>query len=328
MKITTLKTNPEFREKTLKLIEESFGYETPHSFAVDFYPLMAESNLENCYLYIEDDRVLAHIAALPRVFTLNNESFPFIMYGGIAVAEDQRGKGLFTKLFNHILNKKQNYCFHLLWSDQVDLYKKFNFFPTGDLKSYPYKKSALPQDIKIKNKKLIKCTDEELMQIKQLYESCNELRIARDDQHWDEIAKIESSEVYLVTQGQQLINYFIVGKGQDLQKTVHEYGQINLSQLTLMQNYGQVWSPYKCNKPQQQLLLTNMRIGSPKLFSHFMQQYARIEVLSINKKEISFEFKNSHYNFSKDEFLTGVFGPGRFKELKLPYLNICGLDSI
>ena len=85
-KIFRLSEKPSCFAATLKLIERSFGYKDPHSFEIDFAPLIDKSNFENCFILLdESEKVIAHIGAKDRTITLGNEKFIFTMLGGIAV---------------------------------------------------------------------------------------------------------------------------------------------------------------------------------------------------------------------------------------------------
>ena len=125
--ITTLKEHPEHYSQTIALIEKAFGYPQEHKFDVDFYPLMAKDNHSNCYILLEDNTVVGHIGRLTKNLSINTKEYPINMYGGIAISKGQRGQGLFSKLFNHVLQSSPQTPLNILWSDQVELYNKFEF---------------------------------------------------------------------------------------------------------------------------------------------------------------------------------------------------------
>lgn len=328
MKITNLKESPLLKEQTIDLIEKSFGYESENSFEIDFYPLINEKNHSHCHLLVDGETVVAHIGALSRKISLEKKDYTFTMFGGIAVNEDYRGKGHFSELFNSVLARYKESCFHLLWSDKLDLYEKFNFHPCIELNQYEQKNNneSYPQLYEVEQTYLIDLAQEDLEQIKKLYTKSHELRVERNDSDWDDLKSITSSQLYLVYSNDGLVNYFFKDKGQDLTQIIHEYGYIDKEQLELMQNFGIVWSPqvFPDNGP---LYASLLRIQNEELFKSLVQNYSPIKVSKI-KENIEFEFENNNYRLTQAEFLQGLFGPSRFEEISTPYFFVSGLDSI
>ncbi|MBT4791993.1 MAG: GNAT family N-acetyltransferase [Halobacteriovoraceae bacterium] len=325
MKLTNLKDSPEFVEKTIKLIEQEFEYDEVNSFAIDFYPLMQKSNHHNNFIYIAEDEVIAHIGVLEKEFILNGITYPFSMYGGIAVSKKHQGQGIFKSLFNEVINKFTNKCFHLLWSEKVDLYKKFGFFPCLELNEY--KKESFQHSFDVIQTTLSNLSEDDYMMVKSLYISSKELRVSRSESDWKNLKPIDSTDLFLIKNNSKIINYFFMNKGQDLTHIIHEYGFMNDEQLQLLRHYANVWTPYLSDTNKTNLYATMLRPGEKSLFTSFIQNYLAIEILDINEN-ITFKYQENSYEQSINDFLIGAFGPGRFKEITSPYLFISGLDSI
>jgi hypothetical protein len=153
------------------------------------------------------------------------------------------------------------------------------------------------------------------------------VRLSRDEKHWQELKEITSSDLYLIKSTDEIINYFMMNKGQDLTSIIHEYGHINDEQLELFSNYGNTWSPSSLKKDSTNLFACLLKMGEVNLFKDFIKEYLNIEILNI-ANEINFNFQGDEYTLQTEEFLQGFFGPGRFKELNSPFINISGLDSI
>ena len=131
LQLISLDKIPELKAQTIQLIESEFGYVNPNSFEIDFAPLHTTNNLQNCWILYDEknQKVIAHIGLLPQKIFIRNQEYPIIFLGGIVVGKQHRGKGLFTILMRHIIEKYSRSCaFFLLWSDKQELYKKFNFF--------------------------------------------------------------------------------------------------------------------------------------------------------------------------------------------------------
>jgi predicted acetyltransferase len=326
MKYTNLKDSPEFVQKTYKLIENSFEYTSENSFSVDFYPLMKKENHSNCFIYIDGDIVVAHIGVLTRVLPMNKDEVSIAMYGGIAVNESYRGKGIFKNLFNEIQNGFKTVALHLLWSEKLDLYKKYNFHPCVDL--YEYQKEISSHNFNIIKTRLNELTQEEISVLSQLYNESSELRIKRDTNSWEELSHIVSADLFLIKEKNKIINYFIMNKGQDLDGIVHEYGLIDKSYLKLFRSYGNVWTPFNSKIESINMFATIIKIGDGDSFKKFIKNYSNISINRVSSEKVEFNFQENSFSLDHDEFLQGVFGPGRFKEINATPLFISGLDSI
>lgn len=327
MLFTTLHDKPDFVQKTVKLIETSFGYTNKHSFLIDFYPLLAKSNHKNCHIIIHENEVIAHIGVLRRVIENSNLQHSITMYGGIAVSPDYRGMGLFKKLNSSISSLYNETALHMLWSDKLDLYKKINFSPAIDL--FEYKQEKSPHPYVALQKKICDLNSEETSQLKMLYRSSSEIRIHRTDKDWEDLKEITSADLYLIYLDEELINYFIMNKGADLESIIHEYGFINKEQLDVMKNFGKVWSSVQLTKDSSLLYSALIKPGDLKSFSSFIFDLYNFKVTNTQKDFVEFEYKNESFKQTQTHFLQGIFGPGQFEELcDTRKVYICGLDSI
>tara|TARA_Y100000768_G_C23981955_1_gene686388 strand:+ start:1502 stop:2494 length:993 start_codon:yes stop_codon:yes gene_type:complete len=326
-KVTNLEESPEYEKETLELIESSLGYDKNNQFSIDFYPLFNKDNLKNCFILLEDKKVIGHIGCLNRKFDLLTEH-PINMYGGIAIHKDFRGKGLFTDFFHKVLNSSSKAALHFLWSEQLELYEKFNFYPCVEL--IHYNKIDSPSSHQWDQTKLKDINQKDLNQIKDLYTLNEEIRLLRDDKHWTELSKISSSDLYLKREGEKILNYFFMNKGQDLKGIIHEYGIINEHELSELISFGHLWSPYKGDAElSHQILFGSVaRLGDSKLFNYFLNEYAGAEFISSTEDEITVKLDSEEFTLSQKDFLPGILGPGKFKEFETQDLFISGLDSI
>ena len=325
---TNLKDSPGFYKQTLDLIEKSFNYSRDHSFEIDFYSLMQLSNRENAHIIVENDQVIAHIATLDQHFSINGKTFPIRMYGGISVSESYRGRGLFKTLFNHLF-KNEDVSMHFLWSDKIELYQKYFFHPCIEMYEYEKNKVMNKHKYQIIKKRISDLSDTELQMITNFYNKIHEYRIARDDQYWKMIKNFESIDIHLIYFDNKLINYFLKNKGEDLTDIIHEYGLIDEHFLNIFLNYGKVWTPFLNNKNHPLSLFSSLcRIGDEKMFTSLISEITPFKNVLINDQNISFKFEDKLYSESTPDFLNGVFGPGRYKEITSLPFYICGLDSI
>lgn len=239
MEITTLDHKPEYFNQVISLIEESFGYEEQHSFAIDFYPLINRYNHNHCWILIENNKLIGHVGV--RVCALNN-STPFAMMGGIAIDKDHRGQGYFKEFFNTVIKKYQELDFLLLWTDQHALYEKFGFEFVG--KQYTLKKVDGTQSSFEKVRKIDENTKE---QVQSLYNILlkNELSIERTKRDWDHIWNITSADLYIAKENRDIKSYFFMNKGQDLPGIIHESYFHSDHHLEAACTIGTLWLPHQ-----------------------------------------------------------------------------------
>ncbi len=334
--IISLKEKPSLIEKTIKLIEKSFGYKKNHSFKIDFAPLIDEKNLHNCFILIdENENVLAHVGAKDRFFEINKIKFQISMLGGIAVDEKFRGLGYFQQLFQHVLSEKKNdSAFFLLWSDQEKLYSKYGFILCG----FQYENTPRKQDKIFSKTKLSELNSEEFQEIKNLYENSFKklyLSFDRSQEDWEILKKMTSTNLYIEKNNDKILSYFFKDKGQDLEDIIFEYGSINSKEDVLDNAPGnaKIWSAFPLNEEAIEQFQFLLAPGDLTKFSNFVLEYSnhKINVRQINqmKQEIYFDFNEETLGLDLDEFMRGLFGPQRFEEIEdLKPIFISGLDSI
>jgi N-acetylglutamate synthase-like GNAT family acetyltransferase len=332
MTITTLRAAPHLIQPTLKLIEESFEYESPHHFSTDFAPLLASQNLHHCFIKLdENENVLAHVGLIQKSIL----GFPICMLGGIAVDKKHRGEGHFQKLLTYVIaDKRSDVALFLLWSDQEKLYRKFGFHLCGtqlegtlhgdktDFLATQYRQLSL---------------DEKNM-INKLYESSFARAyhtIHRSQSEWEDLQLIHSADLFIRKKDQKITDYFFMNKGQDLNGIIYEYASAEKIEdlIDEISAYGKVWSCFPRSGVQDVQYQFFMAPGDTKKFADFIFRFSseKIIIRDINpiKEEVYFEFNDELLGLETEEFLRGVFGPGPFEELgELKPLFISGLDSI
>jgi predicted N-acetyltransferase YhbS len=333
--IFPLSEKPSCFESTLTLIERSFGYKGPQSFAVDFAPLVDESNFHNCFVFLDEEgNVVAHIGTKDRTITLGDEKFSFTMLGGIAVDEKRRGEGYFQQLLQYVLAKKRSdSTFFVLWSDKEKLYNKYGFHLCGG--QYEFYDSQ--EENSLLKTTYNKLSESEKREIQKIYsESFCKIYLTpdRNKKDWELIEKISSADLYIEKRHSEIISYYFANKGQDLPGIIYEYGTYqNLKDwLQTIFKFGKVWTGMPFFETENVQYQFFMAPGNLQLFSRLIANLSkgRVVIRNINqvKQEVYFDFNEELMALDMDDFLRGIFGPGTFEELELPTFFISGLDSI
>jgi predicted N-acetyltransferase YhbS len=329
LKITTLKENESFFAKTLKLIEKSFGYSSEYSFKEDFYPLINKNNHQNCYIAVDNnENILGHLGVRLVHIKINNEVFPIAMLGGIATDEKSRGKGVFTALLKHVLERHTDVAFYLLWSDNQELYNKFDFYLCGLQLEFPFQSA----NSTLERTKFSKLNDVEKNQVKTIYNKESYPHLIRTTEDWANIEQMNSLDLYLKRNDNEIIGYAFKNKGADLAGVVHEYRGILIKEL---QAIGKVWSMRRVDREKEGFSTQYayfMRPGNYKYFAHVVHELSgkKIEVLQIQDSQVLFKFNDNESVMDLSEFLVGIFGPNYFEELDetLQNIQVSGVDSI
>ncbi len=329
--ITTLDLRPDLYDQLILLIEKCFHYEKTHSFAVDFAPLFIREQWSNNSLLLLDGELSGHIGRRVVNLELENELFPVNLIGGICLSEKSRGKGYFSTFFQEVLDSEKNKTtFSLLWSDQAELYQKFDFHQIGEIAQTGEKiLNSPPKGFKKTLLKNLNTT--ELQRVKDLYNMMGDryLMPKRTNKDWDTIALIESADLYLGPDA-----YFVANKGQDLQNTIHEFGAADLTKFLKELSPYQLWLPLteEISDFASILYLGLMKAGDTKLFSEFIHKWSqkRIAISRLTTEAIEFHFDDELYTLSPSSFLMGIWGPEKIEEFSSlgKDLYISGLDSI
>lgn len=337
--VTTLDKFPHLINETIYLIEKSFHYESPHKFSIDFAPLIDKKNYSNLFIITDNKQqsVLAHTGVLLKnlINSNNHISTTVALIGGIAVSANFRGKGLLKILLHDIFEKHTtNVAFFLLWSDLIDLYKKFNFHLTIGQMEYCIINSQNPSNLIINNKHKYFITKtlykdislQEKDQVKNLFQNSIEKKFTtftRKEDDWKQIEKINSSDLYLVKYNQDIntkqsiIAYYFINKGQDLKNIVHELAvtpskehKQNIFSIIFQENYlSKIWLPeddkgnsyYLKNINNQNQISINskymglVRIGDLKIFSELIHKWSNKEI-TINSIDNQKSYINFTYN--------------------------------
>jgi len=325
-KINSLQERQDLVEETLSLIESCFGYKNPkYKFKNDFSLLFNQKNYRNLFILTENDKVIAHIGSLPRELVFKNKKFPILMWGGICVSPEYQGKGIFGFFFNDLQKIIDNqYALSLLWSGLDSTYEKFHFYECGMIQQIKplsqNKLESLNNDLSLNEKNLII----------QSYQQCHQqiVTIHRTDDDWKNIWNHPSIKIF------KNKDCFAFGeKGLDLQNVLYEFHPP--SSVDSFKKYSKIiWNGFikEADVSDEVLFAALVRIHPTDHFKKMIEEISngKIKVLSIQNKTIEIAFDNQFFNINQNEFLKGIWGPGKISEFEglVPPLFISGIDSV
>lgn len=341
LRVVRLSEIPEKINEVCKLIETEFQYSPENSVKTDFYPLLREENFHNNFLLLykesDDNEILiGHIGTKPCLYQVYQNDYPILHMGGIAIANDYQGKGYFKYFFDYVLNLLgKRHAFLFLWSDKPDLYKKFNFFPVGGQIHAREEYKTIEGYQKIKANDL---TDEQLAQLKEIYDLNSHIFFKPRREDWNEVKETKSINIYINEVENNIIAYYLEGKGQDLNNVIHEFGihpdHYDTELLKFQENSA--WIPFQLYPLDQdffQLQYTALcRLGNPYFLQTFVSDYTMNEIQNYKNDNgnVSFVFDNHEYNCTEVELYEMLWGPQIVKEFFGRYqgLYVPGIESI
>lgn len=272
MKLSTLKDSPQHYKDVLTLIEKNFHYQRPESFAVDFAPLMHNSNHAHNFILVDEvsNTLVAHIGVSLRLW----KEHPVALLGGIAVSEEFQGQGIFKKLFEEIIKRYEKHVeAFVLWSDLHEMYKKYDFLPLKSMIQTGEKNFHKPEGYQETN--FHKLHENEKKEITQLYLTMSKSyeTLQRSEEDWKRIFAITSTKVFVSKNAQgHITRYFCLGKGMDLHDIIHEIGfSTTEEKLKLFQDlkHFKLWLPLDEKKhfPHAQELILALSKGTLPFFT-------------------------------------------------------------
>ncbi len=334
-KIYRLSEYPLYFEKTLRLIESGLGYKGPYSFREDFAPLIDSNNHHNCFIYVDEGEVLAHIGVKEKQLSLQGQVFSFCLLGGIVVAEAHRGKGIFQELLLDVLAEKRDEATaFLLWSTLEKLYSRYGFYLCGTQFEYADTSGAR----EFQKTRLSELSTTERAELATLFEESfrkTYLTFERSSADWNLLATITSADLYLRRRGGRITDYYFQNKGQDLTDVIYEYGTAGEMKgfMRELAGAGKLWTATPIEATEGQQFQFMLAPGDLAKFTAFIKAYTQqkflVRNINVMKQEVFFDFDGETLMLEMEEFLRGVFGPGQYEELgELPPFFVSGLDSI
>lgn len=248
----------------LKLIESAFGYDQNFYYKKDFLPLFDQRFNSHSINAYSNETLVGHLGYCLREIIINEERLPFCFIGAIAVDQSHRGKGIFKAMLDQAIAKNENtVAGFMLWSSESKMYEKFGFKECGHIFQWG------DENFISNFTKIDKINDNQLQQLKILYEVTWTNRVHRSWEQWLAIKDMNSIEIY-IDNIENIKSYFIRNKGFDLQGIIHEYAASSLNTFTQDFSKASVWSPIPNQHNLKKLWLGLARQANlwPKTFAN------------------------------------------------------------
>ncbi len=203
------------------LIQQVFGED--RNLASEF-PLVFDSSFQGSLVGLEvDDNVVSACAILPRDMILNGWLLKIGMIGSVATGEEHRGKGYAGQLLRQA--EKNLFCegavISMLWADEASFYEKKGYIPVGCEVDYALAVSEAGKFPSSEGVRWMQTRDHAAMHalyVRHSHRADRTLAETTTLLHGPEIAGLVR-EV-----NGEVVGYALMGRGQDLQGVVHEWG--------------------------------------------------------------------------------------------------------
>lgn len=223
MRFATLNDVPDYFDKTISLIEESFGYLSTHSYKDDFRPLVEKANWTNIVLLLKDTELIAvgGYRKLSLKGPTQERPLSCAFIGAICTSPLYRGQGLGKQIVQELLGRLNEVELVMLWSDKTVFYEKLGFREAG----FILENRGLDWCEHHHTLALSQCLEKEQEIIEKIYDSYypkNLLAPERRKSDWQTIFQMNSVRYSLLTQNDLAWGYVFSRKGMDLTGLIHE----------------------------------------------------------------------------------------------------------
>lgn len=223
MRIASLNDIPDYFDKLISLIEESFGYLPTHSYKDDFKPLVKRANWKNIVLLLKGEELIA--TGGYRMLSLRGAQqegpLDCAFVGGICTHVDYRGRGHGKQIMQELLRRLSNVPLIMLWSDNIKFYEGLAFKEAG----FILENRGLDWCEHHQNLALSQSSKEDQEVIKTIYNSYYPRSLLvpeRNEDDWQTIFQMNSVRYSLLKKDDQVWGYVFSRKGMDLTGLIHE----------------------------------------------------------------------------------------------------------
>ncbi len=339
---TTLYERPEYFNQVIKLIENEFGYTEKHSLKIDFAPLFKKENFKNLHIALYNDELVGHVGAKSKTIGPMSNNVPACLFGGLTISKKYQGKGHFRNFFEYVMDLyEEDHAIFLLWSDKIDLYRKFDFVELGVIIQTPGIEEKSFSHKSFKKDKLKNLSEQQFNQIKEIYKKEFEdklVTILRSNEDWEDIKNISSIDLHYQEENDVITSYILEGKGHDLQNTCHEVCISNKELLSEIANENKIWLYIdqlgQDSIPDNTDVIygTLLKIANHHSFSSYVEKIGdkKIDIQGYSQDMLQIFLDDKEYHLYKEDFLRGIFGPEFVTEFgeSIPPIFISGADSI
>lgn len=259
------------REQWIQFLNESYEYQPPQSYHVDFAPLFEENQLKHAELLEVDGQIISSATIFPTTIKTYKNNFHLGILSAIATHRQFQNQGHASFLIQKMEARaqKQNMDALVLWSDQARFYQNLGYQAYGiqglvDIRNLrhllkPHENGHLEEGW-------------EMDSVMPIYEQ-HALRVVRDPNYWKNLQKITSCSRVQWRNNQGIVTAYLgFHRGKDLRNIIHEWGGNASDLLSLLSAALQKY-------PELQWWLTHPALNDPLNSFTETHSYSKISTL-------------------------------------------------
>lgn len=203
------------------------------------YPLVFESiGTGRVEVLEEADEIVSACAWIARTLATPSGDMPVAFIGSVATAHSIRGRGYGSRVLADTLEKarKEGAALSLLWADEPEWYQARGWIPFGTENVFVIEHGnaiLLPEPEGVR-----KATEADSDAIHTLYRN-HVSRTLRIKEETASLLRVPNMQTYVCEQDGEVVGYACMGRGEDLQNVIHEWGG---TPETVLPVVSQLWA--------------------------------------------------------------------------------------
>lgn len=188
------------------------------------YPLvLGRGNLKNMRAIVQGDTVLCHAAVYFSILRAGDLAFKVGGVGSVATHPSCRGQGLASRVVRDCIRLAEEHGCHLsvLWTQRPDFYRRLGYETAGSEYLFQARASDFAEiDCKCA---VAPFDSNHVADIMRIHER-ETLRTERTVEEYETYFGLPKAKTLVAIRGDRVTAYAVMGKGEDFQSCIHEWG--------------------------------------------------------------------------------------------------------
>jgi len=230
---------PHEHPSAIQLLNSTLRPNGPPSILAEYPLVLGMDNIENMRVMVEGSEVVSHAAIY---FSTLLSGKLFLKVGGIgsvATHQSHRGRGLASMVIKDCIRIMEDAGCHLsvLWSQRHDFYRSLGYETAGS----EYLFRIMPANLKHLSSrcKVVPYSPQYLSAIMDMHDR-ETLRTERTKEEWEACLGLPKSKTLLALRDSRATAYAVMGKGEDFNRCVLDWGGDAKDLLCLIREFAAV----------------------------------------------------------------------------------------
>jgi GNAT superfamily N-acetyltransferase len=228
---------PEEHSSAITLLNAVLRPDGPASILQEYPLVLGTENIQNMFVMVKGNEVVSHAAIYFSRLLSGRLVFKVGGIGSVATHPDYRGKGLASAVINHCIDVMEEAGCHLsvLWTQRHDFYRNLGFETAGSEYLYRIKPAQLAKDRS--SCEVVPFSFRHLPAIIDIHDR-ERMRTERTRGEWEAYLGLPKAKALVAMRDDEATAYAVMGKGEDFQRCVLEWGGDVGDLLCIMRAFG------------------------------------------------------------------------------------------